>query len=89
MSQYALTASGDRQLKERLTQDLTYSLTEEGISVNDRIDMSQYTEMIYGWCLLRIIHFVVALRLRHPRKRIVLAKYDALHTPRPPSFSPS
>jgi hypothetical protein len=76
VTQYALTASGARQLKERLTHDLTYSLTEEGISVNDRIDMSQYTEMIYGWCLLRIIHFVVALRLRHPRKRIFLAKYD-------------
>jgi hypothetical protein len=32
--------------------------------------------MIYGWCLLRIIHFVVALRLAHPHKRIFLAKYD-------------
>jgi hypothetical protein len=76
VTQYALTASGERQLKERLTQDLTYSLTEEEISVNDRIEMSRYPEMIYGWCLLRIIHFVVALRLRHPQKRIFLAKYD-------------
>jgi hypothetical protein len=74
--QFALTASGERELKERLTQDLSYSITDESISVNDRIDMDQYAEMIYGWCLGRLIHFIVALRLRFPTKRIFLSKYD-------------
>jgi hypothetical protein len=32
--------------------------------------------MIYGWCLSRIIHYVVALRREHPNKRIFVAKYD-------------
>jgi hypothetical protein len=32
--------------------------------------------MVYGWCLLRIIHFVVALRLAHPGTRILVSKYD-------------
>jgi hypothetical protein len=32
--------------------------------------------MIYGWCLGRIIHFIVALRLVHPDQRIFIAKYD-------------
>jgi hypothetical protein len=76
VQQFALTASGERELKERLTQDLSYSLTEDSISVNDRVDMSQYAEMVYGWCLLRIIHFIVALRLDFPDKKIFLAKYD-------------
>jgi hypothetical protein len=38
--------------------------------------MGQYAEMIYGWCLLHIIHFIVALHLAHLDKRIFLAKYD-------------
>ena len=38
--------------------------------------MSAYTEMIYGWCQPRIMHFVVALRLRHPGTLILIAKYD-------------
>jgi hypothetical protein len=36
----------------------------------------QYPEMIFGWCLPRILHFVVALRLSHPNCRILIAKYD-------------
>ena len=32
--------------------------------------------MIYGWCLLRIIHFIVSLRLANPNKSILIAKYD-------------
>jgi hypothetical protein len=38
--------------------------------------MAQYFEMIYGWFLLSIIHFIVALRLAYPDKRISLAKYE-------------
>jgi hypothetical protein len=74
--QFALNALGSRELKERLTQDLSYSITAENISVNDRIDMSQYSDMIYGWCLGRTIHFIVALRLRFPNQRIFISKYD-------------
>jgi hypothetical protein len=74
--QFALNALGGRELKERLTQDLSYSITEDSISVNDRIDMSQYADMVYGWCLGRLIHFIVALRLRYPQQRIFISKYD-------------
>jgi hypothetical protein len=38
--------------------------------------MTQYPEMIFGWRLPRIIHFVVALRLAYPNTRILIAKYD-------------
>jgi hypothetical protein len=47
------------------------------LAVNQRIDMDQYPEMVYGWCLLRILHFVVALRLvAHPDRRIFISKFD-------------
>jgi hypothetical protein len=74
--QTTLNDKGERVLKYRLTQDLSYSLTGYNRSVNSRIDMDSYVEMIYGYCLTRIIHYIVALRLKHPHKRILLSKYD-------------
>ena len=69
-----------------MTQDLSYSLTRtpEGlpVSINSRIDMAAYSEMIFGWCLLRIIHLIVSLRLHYPTQRILITKYnhsDAYH----------
>jgi hypothetical protein len=38
--------------------------------------MQAYPEMVYGWCLSRVIHFTVALRLAHPSTRILISKYD-------------
>jgi hypothetical protein len=38
--------------------------------------MKAYPEMIYGWCLPRIVHFIVALRLAWPGKSILIARYD-------------
>jgi hypothetical protein len=38
--------------------------------------MKAYPEMIYGCCLPRIIHFIVALRLFWPGKSIFIAKYE-------------
>jgi hypothetical protein len=76
VKQFSLQEDGSRILKRRLTQDLTFPLTFEKASVNNRIDMDMYVEMIYGWCLSRIIHFIVALRLCFPRKKIFIVKYD-------------
>jgi hypothetical protein len=44
--------------------------------MNERIDLSAYPDMIYGWCLLRVLHFVVALRLANPGVRISISKGD-------------
>jgi hypothetical protein len=76
--QWVLDDEGKRKVKYRITQDLTYaeSTKDEPISVNSRINMKAYPEMIYGWCLPRIIHFIVALRLFWPGKSIFIAKYD-------------
>jgi hypothetical protein len=74
--QFGLLEDGSRVPKRRLTQDSTFALTFPDASVNERIDMAAYPEMIYGWCLSRIVHFIVALRLRHPTTKIFIAKYD-------------
>jgi hypothetical protein len=76
VKQFSLREDGSRTLKRRLTQDLSFPLTFWGASVNNRIDMDAYTEMIYGWCLTRIIHFIVALRLAYPLLPIFIVKYD-------------
>jgi hypothetical protein len=59
--QLTLTKSGSCIPKYRLTQDLSFSLTEANASLNSRIDMVAYPEMIYGRCLLQILHFVTTL----------------------------
>jgi hypothetical protein len=63
--QWVLDNNGKRKVKHRINQDLTHPETEkeELISANSQIDMKAHPEMICGWCLPRITHFIVALRL--------------------------
>jgi len=63
-NQFTLTETRERALKARLTQDLFFSITGEDVVVNKRVKMNEYPEMIYGWCLSRVIRYIVALRLR-------------------------
>jgi hypothetical protein len=74
--QMALTKSGEQVKKFRLTQDLSFSPTGKNVSVNDRVDMDEYVEMIYGWCLPRTIHYIMALQTKYPQTRIFVTKYD-------------
>jgi hypothetical protein len=76
--QWTLDEQANRIIKYRITQDLSYSESskEPPMSINSRIDMDQYPEMVYGWALPRIIHFIVALRLAWPLLTIFITKYD-------------
>ncbi|KAI2509039.1 hypothetical protein MHU86_5415 [Fragilaria crotonensis] len=78
VKQWTIDAHGNREIKYRMTQDLSFSSNQNGTatSINDRIDMSEYVEMIYGWCLPRILHYIVAVRLKFPTIRILISKYD-------------
>jgi hypothetical protein len=75
-TQFGLKADGTREQKKRLTHDLTFSITTEDASVNNRVDMDRYPEMYYGWCLTRCIHFAANLRAKHPGRRIFMQKFD-------------
>ena len=74
--QHGMKADGSRYLKKRLTHDLSFSITQKDSSVNSRVDMLSYPEMVYGWCLTRVIHFLVTLRALYPDQPIFLAKFD-------------
>ncbi|NER26068.1 MAG: hypothetical protein F6J96_36350 [Symploca sp. SIO1C2] len=75
-NQFSLKADGSRKLKHRLTHDLSFSITSRDASVNSRLDMFRYPEMVYGWCLMRIIHFIVTLRCLYPGVKIWIKKFD-------------
>jgi hypothetical protein len=60
VEQFTLDENGLREIKRRLTHDdsfrVTFRVTEESESVNDRLDLDLYPEMVYGWCLPRLLH---------------------------------
>ena len=75
-AQFTLTASGLWVLKDQLTQDLSFAITGPNTSINNQVDMSAYPEMIYGFCLLRLIQYIVALHLAFPDEKIFIANYN-------------
>jgi hypothetical protein len=45
--------------------------------VNKRIGIDLYAKMVYGWCLSRVVHFIMALRIAYLMTRIlIVCKYD-------------
>ena len=76
VTQSSLSETGERIEKSRLTHDQSFCITSNYASVNRRLDRDAYPDLIYGFCLLRIIHFIVALRLRFPDTPILISKYD-------------
>jgi hypothetical protein len=89
VKQFSLQADGSREMKRSLTQDLSFPLTSPSASVNKRIDVGAHAEMIHGWCLSRLIHFIVALRLAHPLIRMFIMKCDCSDACRRVAHSPS
>jgi hypothetical protein len=74
-NQLGIDEKGELIPKNRLTHDQTVT---KGFcpSVNQLIDQLQLTQLVYGHCLPRIIHQVVALRYFFPALAILLGKYD-------------
>jgi hypothetical protein len=63
-----MNTSRRRVEKFRLTQDLSFSLGDTTRSFGQREGQTfrLYPEMVYGWCMPRILHLVAALREEHP-----------------------
>jgi len=66
---------GSRNTKFRLTHDQSFEASC-GISVNGRVIKEKLPLLVYGGCLLRILHYIADLRLRHPNTPILGAKSD-------------
>jgi hypothetical protein len=79
--QWTLDEEGKRKIKCRITQDPSHAETsksskDDPISINSRIDMDRHPEMVCGWALPRVIHFIVALRLAWPLRTVFISKCD-------------
>ena len=62
--------------KKRLTHNLSKVFGGSGESVNSRLFRNEIQECMYGYCILRLVHLIVALRTRFPDKKIFLTKWD-------------
>ena len=62
--------------KLRLTHDLSFPGAFSTESINSRVDRERIEPIMFGHCLLRIIHQVVALREKYPDKKIFIRKED-------------
>jgi hypothetical protein len=76
VEQFGLNADGSRKRKRRFTHDLSFSITQQDASIKERVDMSRYPEMVYGWCFSRIMHYFADLRHHHPGQRVYISKFD-------------
>lgn len=64
VKQWSLNERSERVEKFRLTQDLSFSIYDSATrvcSVNGRVDLQWYPEMVYGWCTMpRLLHLISA-----------------------------
>ena len=71
-----IAETGEYIPKKRITHDLSWPGQITGESVNSRMDKQQFEPIMFGDCLLRIIHYIVHLRKRYPNKKILIRKED-------------
>ena len=74
--QIGISSSGNFVEKCRVTHDLSFPGESSGESINSRVDKEILEPCMFGHSLLRIIHYIVNLRRRHPNRRIFIRKED-------------
>ena len=62
-------------MKRSVTHDCSLS-APSGLSVNNPVQQESLQPCLYGFCLLRILHMISAMRSRWPTKRILIGKID-------------
>ena len=74
-TQYTIDDDGNRKVKRLTTHDASFSPPSTK-SVNNRMNKEELTECFYEHCLLRVLHTIHRMRVRHPKLRILLIKID-------------
>jgi hypothetical protein len=87
VKQFTLDKVGEHVVKWCLTQDLPFLLTDNKQLVNAHMDMDHYNKTIYGWYLSQLIHYTVALCMKHPTSKIFIVKYDYSNAYQPVNHS--
>ena len=71
-----INSLGEYITKQRVTHDFSFPGIKSKESINSRMDKSKLEPVMFGHCLLRLIHQIVSLRKRHPNKKIWIRKED-------------
>ena len=73
--QNGINERGEIVKKKRLTHNQSCKF-QSGTSVNSRTIKDDLQDVMYGPCLLRIVHLIVEYRRQYPEKKILLSKID-------------
>jgi hypothetical protein len=76
VEQFTISAQGVRTPKRRLTHDQSFSILPYSRSLNDLTDLAKFPDLVYGFCIHRILYQIIALRRSYPNDRILLMKFD-------------
>ena len=75
VTQHTINEDNERIEKQRMAHDLS-SPMESGRSVNNMVDEDLMDACLFGFCMLRVLHNLHSMRIRHPTRRILLGKID-------------
>jgi hypothetical protein len=75
-AQMTIDHLGNRIPKYRMTHDQSFSTADGRQSFNDLALTDGYPELVYGYCLPRLIHYILSLRSSHPNQVVLLCKMD-------------
>ena len=75
-SRLGIAATGEYIEKDRITHDLSWRGHSSHESINSRTEECSLHPVMFGYCMSRIIHYIVNLRQRHPKKIIWIRKED-------------
>jgi hypothetical protein len=74
-NQLTISDNGEVIAKDRLTHDQTFKFGPDK-SLNNRMKMREVIPVVFGWCLSRLLHYIVDLQRHHPSTKIFLMKTD-------------
>ena len=73
--QFSINEKGESYVKRRVTHDCSFP-GPSGLSLNNQVQRESLELCFYGFCLIRILHVISAMRSRWPTKRILIGKTD-------------
>ena len=76
VEQFTISKTGEIIEKERACHDLSFCTEPSNTSVNSRVDKSVLQNCMFGHCMLRMIHYIVTLRIKHPSQPTMIQKVD-------------
>jgi len=74
--QFTISEFGEVVQTQRLTHNQSKVFSASNTSVNSRVNKDALQDCMYGHMIVRLVHYIVALRLREPDQIILMQKTD-------------